>query len=202
MGTVPDRMTMPKNSSSARRKAARALAATEGISYTAALRRLENLCCGVFQDSDFRIADRAERYQSSQHLSLAHGNGYVELRSSTLEGTAAYAATALRFTEDQFDRYQLGARAGYPVGQPLEIDRTPHGANTYGNAEDTDSNTLTSDQNAFLAFLDAVFRGEFGGPSQGITGGLTHGGLMTSHSEPPQRPDSAHPPMDGTGDTR
>lgn len=32
---------MPKNSSAARREAARALAAAEGISYTAALRRLD-----------------------------------------------------------------------------------------------------------------------------------------------------------------
>jgi hypothetical protein len=137
VGTVPDWMTMPKNSSSARRNAARALAAAniKNISYTAALRRLENLRCGVFQDSDFRTADRVEHYPSSQHLRLARGNGYVELRSSMLEGTAAYAATAVRFTEDQFDRYQLGARAGYPTGQPLEIDQTPDGAYTYRNAE-------------------------------------------------------------------
>jgi hypothetical protein len=200
VGSVPDWMTMPKNSSSARRNAARALAAAESISYTAALRRLENLCCGMFQDSDFRIADRVERYPSSQHLRLARGNGYVELRSSTLEGTAAYAATAVRFTEDQFDRYQLGARAGYPTGQTLEIDRAPDGAYAYRNAEDAGSSTLASDQNAFLAFLDGVFRGEFGGPSQGITEGLTNDGPMTS--EPPQRPDWAPPPRDRPGGTR
>lgn len=184
MGTVPDWMTMPKNRSSARRNAARALAASKNITYAAALRRLASQSAGgpvfnpVFNDDDFRIASRAERYPSSQHLPVARRDGHVELRASAPDSTPAYPETAIRFTEDQFDRYQLGARAGHPEATPLAIDRDVTGTYTYRNAEDEDSNTLTSDQEAFLTLLDGVVRGDFGGPTRGVGEGMTTGGVM------------------------
>jgi len=173
VGTVPDWKHMPKNTNSARKNAARDYAAERGISYTAALRQLPPE--PVFRDSDFRLPSRTDRYPSSQQMHVARGGSYVEIRNSALAGTPAHRNTAVRLTEDQFDQYQLSARAGHPDYSVLKLV-TYDTVYTWSNAEDPDSNTLTSDQDAFVAFLDGVYRGDFGGPSEGTNDGLTSGG--------------------------
>lgn len=163
---------MSKNSNSARKNAARAHAAANNTSYTAALRQLA--AGPIFSDSDFRLPSRTDRYPSSQQLHVARGGGYVELRNSAFAGTPAYQDTAIRLTEDQFDQYQLSARRGRPDYSVLKLATHDH-VYTYTNAEDPNSNTLTSDQDAFIAFLDGVYRGDFGGPTDGVNDGLTSG---------------------------
>jgi hypothetical protein len=175
VGTVPDWKNMPKATNSARKNAARDYAAKHNISYAAAIRKLASE--PVFRDSDFRLPSRTDRYPSSQQLHVARGGGYVEIRNSSLAGTPAHRGTAVRLTEDQFDRYQLSARDGHPDYSVLKLV-TYDTVYTYVNAEDPSSNTLTSDQDAFIAFLDGVCRGDFGGPADGTSDGLTSGGAM------------------------
>ena len=182
MGTVPDWKTMPKATSAARKNAARDHAAKDNIPYTAALRQLASE--PVFRNSDFRLPSRTDRYPSSQQMHVARGGGYVEIRNSALAGTPAHRNTAVRLTEDQFDRYQLSARAGHPDYSVLKLV-TYDTVYTWSNTEDPDSNTLTSDQDAFIAFLDGVYRGDFGGPSEGTNDGLSSGGgmLLREHDD-------------------
>ncbi len=173
MGAVPDWTNMSKNSNFARKAAARKYAAKHNISYTAALRQLAS--GPVFRDCDFRLPSRVDLYPSSQQLHVARGGGYVEIRNSALVGTPDYQGTAIRLTEDQFDQHQLSARRGYPDYSVLRLV-TYDTVYTYTNAKDPDSNTLTSDLDAFIAFLDGVHRGDFGGPADGTSEGLTSGG--------------------------
>lgn len=132
-----------------------------------------------FADDDFRSASRSARTpDGTRHVHVARRDGYVQLRSASLAGTAEYAATAVTMAEAQFDAYQLGARRGYPTGTPLQITVHPDTQDyLYRNGETGAEGTVISDEDGFLCFLDGVFRGEFGGPDAGRSNGLTSGGL-------------------------
>ena len=136
----------------------------------------------IFGVEEFAVAQRAAEHGEGTHRQLwvarCDATGVVELRVSDLTTPPTMAEPALRFTTEAFDRYQLRARRGMTI-EPLQIDDIEDDAGERSwrlcNAEDPDSGSIVSDPSGHLAFLDGVFRGEWGGPDEGVTSGLHDG---------------------------
>ncbi|MBF6333479.1 hypothetical protein [Nocardia transvalensis] len=131
-----------------------------------------------FPETAFRTASRSARKPKGRHVQVARGGGLVQLRCADLSGEM----TAVTLTEDEFDEYQRGARRGTPTDTPLRIVRNSKQDYMVCHATNAAAGSCHPDQRGFLAFLDGVHRGEFGGPSDYRSEGLSsgHGRIMAA----------------------